>query len=205
MRFTIGDEIDSAHCTALHHEFLKCEDAFKDFETTATTMIMLAQRGVDTEEVNRLVAYKTYNAYSRFIHHLYEFILGAAQRSAKSTEQIKDKQADAIVYSEAQRILNSRRNAILGGYAPSWENDISAYPEAVPESFASDFRIYRNKVSVHVSHKRATMSLSDFYDKYHMYLYMIYENCRFHWGLRDNKLPDLKEITDFSVLIKSRK
>ena len=83
MKFTIGDPTDSAHCAALKHEFLRCEDAFKDFETYATMMIMRAQAEAQgaapsiTEET-RLIAYKTYNAYSRFIHHLYEFLLGAS-------------------------------------------------------------------------------------------------------------------------------
>jgi hypothetical protein len=43
MKFRVGDTTDGAHCTALKHEFLRCEDAFKDFETYATTMIMRAQ------------------------------------------------------------------------------------------------------------------------------------------------------------------
>lgn len=43
MKFKTGDLIDSAHCTALKHEFLRCEDAFKDFEAYATMMIMQAQ------------------------------------------------------------------------------------------------------------------------------------------------------------------
>lgn len=66
---------DGAHCTALKHEFLRCEDAFKQFEIHATKMIL----HVD----NSSISYKTYNAYSDFLHHLYEFLKGAAFRKIK--------------------------------------------------------------------------------------------------------------------------
>ena len=50
------------------------------------------------------------------------------------------------------------------------------------------------------------MSISEFYDKYHKYLYMLYWNCLGHWGShRDEDFPDLKEITDFSVLITAQR
>ena len=75
MKFRRGDVIDSAHCTALKHEFLRCEDAFKDFETYGKLMIMRAQAEAagqlsTSQDENRLIAYKTYNAYSRFLHPL---------------------------------------------------------------------------------------------------------------------------------------
>jgi hypothetical protein len=31
MKFKIGDATDTAHCVALKHEFLRCDDAFKYF------------------------------------------------------------------------------------------------------------------------------------------------------------------------------
>jgi hypothetical protein len=82
MKFTPRDATDSEHCTALKHEFLRCEDAFRDFETYGQIMIMAAQAKAEgkpspSEHECRFIVYKTYNAYSRFIHHLYEFMLGA--------------------------------------------------------------------------------------------------------------------------------
>jgi hypothetical protein len=67
MKFTPGDTTDSEHCTALKHEFLRCEDAFKDFETYGTLMILKAQaeaKGTPptSPHEKRLIAYKTYNA-----------------------------------------------------------------------------------------------------------------------------------------------
>jgi hypothetical protein len=208
MKFKVGDATDSAHCTALKHEFLRCEDAFKDFETYGTMMIMRAQAEAEgdtpaTAEETRFTAYKTYNSYSRFIHHLYEFMLGVVAREKGDTKRLKEAVRDRYIERHAQRILSGRRQAILNGTAPAWENHISAFPEKVPAEFAEQFRIMRNKVSGHVTHERPTISLSDFYDKFHKYVYMLYQSCRGHWSLlRDKEFPDLNEITKFSVLIK---
>ena len=208
MKFKVGDAIDSAHCTALKHEFLRCEEAFKDFETYGTMMIMRAQAEAEgaapaAAEETRFTAYKTYNAYSRFIHHLYEFMLGALAREKGDTTPPRAPVKDRYIASHAQRILTGRRQAILNGTAPAWENHISAFPEKVPAEFAGQFRRIRNKMSGHVTHERSTISLSDFYDEFHKYVYMLYLNCRGHWSLlRDKEFPDLNEITKFSVLIK---
>ena len=42
LKFKPGDAIDTEHCTALKHEFLCCEDAFREFEVYPTSMIMKA-------------------------------------------------------------------------------------------------------------------------------------------------------------------
>lgn len=207
MKFRPGDATDSEHCTALKHEFLRCEDAFKDFETYGALMILKAQAEAEggppsSAQEKRLIAYKTYNAYSKFILHLYEFMLGAVTREIGNTGELRGKRADRYVMSHAQRILTGRRRAIQNGTAPAWENSLSSYPEAVPAEFAEEFRRMRNKISVHVSHERSSINLSDFYDRYHMYVYMLYWNCLGHWGLRGKEFPDLREITKFSVLVK---
>ncbi|WP_142781110.1 hypothetical protein [Agrobacterium sp. T29] len=210
MKFQIGDSIDSAHCTALKHEFLRCEEAFKEFESFATTMILKkqAEETGNTTSIageSRFLAYKTYNAYTRFIHHLYEFLVGALARETGNTGQIDAHIAERYIMGHANRILQGKRSALLNGTAPSWENHISAYAESVPAEFAQEFRKFRNKLSGHVKHERSTMSLSRFYSTYHQYLYMLYWNCLDHWGSHRNKeFPDLREITDFSVLITSQ-
>ncbi len=210
MKFKIGDETDSAHCTVLKHEFLQCEDAFKDFEHYAGMMIMRAQAEAQqgkraTAHENRLIAYRTYNAYGKFLHHLYEFLIGARAREAQDTSKITAEVANGYIAANAQKVLNGKRNAILNGTAPAWENALSYYPEKVPEDFASDFRKHRNKISAHVTYERSNISLSSFYEKYHKYVYMQYWNCLGHWGMRNEEFPDLKEITKFSVLIKRAK
>ncbi len=204
MKFTPGDATDSKHCTALKHEFLRCEDAFKDFETYGKLMILKAQaegQFPTSAHEKRLIAYKTYNAYSRFILHLYEFMLGAVAREIGNTGELRGKRADRYVMGHAQRILMGRRRAIQNG-APGWENSLSYFPENVPEEFAEEFRRMRNKISVHVSYERSSIRLSDFYEKYHKYVHLLYWNCLGHWGLRGKEFPDLREITNFSVLVK---
>jgi hypothetical protein len=194
MKFTGGDATDTALCIALKHEFLRCDDAFNDFAASAAIMI--------TQGENRRLAYKTYNAYARFIHCLYEFMLGALARDLKDTTRLPAEMADKYIGSQTQRILTNRREGILRGTAPTWENDISYYPEKIPQGFAKDFRQVRNKVSAHVSHERSTLDLSDFYDKYHKYLGLLYHGAKSWWGHLEEEFPDLSEITAFSVLVK---
>lgn len=62
---------DKKHCAALHHEFLSCEDAYNDF--------IALGRYCENADAKRN-AYMKYNAYSRFILHLYEFLIGATKR-----------------------------------------------------------------------------------------------------------------------------
>lgn len=193
MKFKLGDTLDADHCTALQHEFLRCQDAFDDFEKSATAMILKGE--------NRLLAYKTYNAYSRFIHHLYEFLLGARARDVGDSAQVRNDEAERYILAQTQRILTRRRKAIEDGTAPSWENDISYYPKEVPKEFAKEFREHRNKALGHVTHHRAKLNLSDFYLKNHKFLHMLYRDCRDWWHLRGEEFPDLKEITEFSVSI----
>ena len=194
MKFIGGDTTDTALCIALKHEFLRCDDAFNDFAASGTLMI--------TQGENRRIAYKTYNAYARFIQFLYEFMLGAIARDRHDTAKLTAEMADKYVASETQRILTKRREAIFNGTAPVWENDLSYYPEKIPQEFAQDFRRYRNKVSAHVTYERSGLSLSDFYDKYHKFLGLLYHEAKSWWGRSGEEFPDLNEITAFTVLIR---
>lgn len=92
---------------------------------------------------DRRLTYKAYTAYSRFIHHLYEFVLGAVAREQGSTAKIEGAAAEALVLTHARRILRARRNAILNKTAPQWENVSANFPEEAPVDFARDFRRLR--------------------------------------------------------------
>jgi hypothetical protein len=194
MKFQIGDATDTALCVALKHEFLRCDDAFSDFAASAKIMIFQGE--------NRRIAYKTYNAYARFIHHLYEFMLSAVARDRADTAPLSSDWADRYIASHAQRILTNRREAILNGTAPEWENDISAYPEEIPPTFAAEFRRVRNIASGHAKFERSNLNLTDFYDRNHLFLYLLYYEIRNWWGRQADEFPDLNEITAFSVLVK---
>lgn len=195
MKFQIGDATDTALCLVLKHEFLRCDDAFNDFASSAKAMIAQGE--------NRRIAYKTYDAYARFIHHLYEFILAAVARDRQDTKALKSNVAESYIAGHTQRILTNRRNAILNGTAPAWENHISFYPEKVPQTFAADFRRFRNVVSAHAIYKRSDLSLTKFYDESHKFLYMLYYDAKSWWGRQGDEFPDLREITAFSVLVKT--
>jgi hypothetical protein len=194
MKFQIGDPTDVALCVGLKHEFLRCDDAFNDFASSAKVMIVQGE--------NRRICYTTYNAYARFIHHLYEFILGAVARDRRDTKQLGSDVAERYITGHAQRILTNRRNAILNGTAPPWENHISYYPEKIPQTFARDFCQFRNFASGHVTYKRSDLSLTKFYDHSHKFLYMLYYEAKSWWGRQSEEFPDLKEVTSFSVLVK---
>lgn len=195
MKFKPGDSTDSALCVALKHEFLRCDDAFYDFKSSATAMIIQGD--------NRRLAYKAYNAYARFIHHLYEFMIGAEARDRHDTQQLGWQLKDRYIAGHTQRLLTNRRNAILNGTAPRWENEISYYPEKVPQAFAPDFRRLRNITSGHVMHERSNLSMTKFYDENHKYAYLLYSDARSWWGRQAHEIPDLNEITAFSILLKN--
>ncbi len=152
MNFRIGDNIDSNHCIALKHEFLRCRDSFEEFKFFATAMISGSK--------SNWLSYKMYNAYADFILHLYAFMEGCLARETETTK-VKDRKdtkaykvTENYINSHVYRILTYKRTDILKGRAESWENDISYYSEEVPNDFASDFRNYRNNINGHVSHER---------------------------------------------------
>ena len=200
MNFSLGDKIDSDLCTALTHEYFRCEDAFKLFSFYAEKMII--------EGKNRFISYRAYNSYADFIHHLYEFLLGCHARDSKNTNitnkkgKERTKIIEKYITRHTQQIFNNFRDAIKNGTAPSWVNEISYYDEKIPEEFAKDFREYRNKVCGHVSYERSSkLSLSEFYQKYHKYLYYLYQDSMYWWGQQKDEFPELKEITDFSLML----
>ncbi|MGK0290740.1 MAG: hypothetical protein ACI86H_002199 [bacterium] len=200
MKFEAGDEIDLKHCTVLTHEFFRCDDSFKQFQFFGEQLIL--------KRKSRELSYKAYNSYADFIHHLYEFMLGCYARDNGDTKINKKNNEERIKIIEqyitrhTQRVLDQFRDTIKNGTAPSWVNYIDYYDVIVPPNFAPDFRKYRNKVVGHVTYERASeLSLSEFYKKYHKFLYCLYQDSYCWWGKKDKEFPDLKEITDFSLLI----
>jgi hypothetical protein len=196
MKFQTGDETDTALCIALKHEFLRCDEAFNQFAAAATILI--------TKGDDRKLAYNAYNAYARFIHYLYEFALCAIARDRNDTEKLQAVDADRYVASYLQRSLKKRRDAILDGTAPSWENHISAFPESIPATLAAEFRRARNIANGHAGIKRSKLNLSDFYDRNHKFLHIFYRDAQSWWGRSTDEFPDLQEITAFSVLIRDK-
>ncbi len=201
MRFEVGDSTDTKLCHVLSHEYYRCDDSFKQFCFFAEKMIMKGQK--------QELSYRAYNAYADFIHHLYEFYLGCHARDNKNTNITNKKNEErtriieGYILHHAQRIMDGIRDSIKNGTAPDWVNDIGYYDVTVPSKFAKDFRQYRNKVCGHVAFERSSeLKLSEFYQKYHKYLYSMYRDAMHWWGSRGDEFPDLKEITAFTVMIK---
>ncbi|RYE50093.1 MAG: hypothetical protein EOP21_04595 [Hyphomicrobiales bacterium] len=190
MKFQIGDMVDVQLCKALKHEFLRCQEAFEEFAIKSKIMFV-------RNDGDRRTAYSCYNAYVRFIHHLYEFEMGAVIRDRLDTGNIAHTLADKYILSEMHRILRNRREAIIDGSAPDWENDLSYYPSQPPSDFAEKFRKIRNKSSGHVSYERPKMNITDFYRDYHKFVYLMYFEARSWWGRQFDVFPDLDEITAF--------
>jgi hypothetical protein len=196
LKFKPGDETDRQHCIALQHEFLRCRGAFTDF--CALGCLLHQHNG------NAWLSYRAYNAYSRFIHHLYEFVIGSFARDVGETSPIDWMEADARMTALTQRLLSNKRTAILSGAAPPEENDLGYYPERVPHEFATELRQARNSASAHVTHKRAGLSLSDFFERNHKLLLLLYRTAEQWWGRQGSTFPDLDEITAFSLRVQAR-
>ena len=198
MQIEIGTETDSDHCKAITHEYYKCRDAFEQFRVTAEGIILSGQ--------NKEISYRAYNAYSYFIHHLYEFLMACHARDSENTSITnkrgpeRTKHLDSLLMEDAHRVVQSRIDRISRGSAPSWENHISHYEGLlpIPEKFGEEFRIYRNKVSGHASFERISeLNLTEFYKKYHQYLYLLYKDVGEMWGRERKEFPCLKDVTNF--------
>lgn len=198
MKIEPGSEQDSDQCRAIIHEYYKCRDAFEQFRKIGERLIM----GGQSSEIS----YRAYNSYSYFILHLYEFLMACHAREARNTNITNKKgpdrtdHLDALIMSDAQRVINKTIDDIRRGVAPSWENDISHYERLlpVPPEFAKDFRVYRNKVSGHASFERVSdLNLTEFYEKYHYYLHLVYRIEGEYWGRQRDELPCLKDVTNF--------
>ena len=95
MRFNAGDDTAQALRTALIHEFFRAEDAFTDFVDPRNMTV--------AAHTDRRIAYRAYNSYARFIHHLYEFYIGCFKWGFLSTAQIDKWQADRLIQDETSR------------------------------------------------------------------------------------------------------
>lgn len=198
MKFEFSTATDKNLCEGLNHEFLRCHDSFKEFEVFATLTV--------TKGPDKRLSYLAYNAYARFLHHLYEFMLAAYCRERVDTKATSKKGSfmytDGYIEHHAQRVLTNKREGILNGTAPAWENSLSAYPEKIPQDFGSTLRRMRNSLSGHVDPERPLKNLSAYFRDHHGFLYLLYRDCMYQWGPKDGEFPNLQEITEFSIQLR---
>ena len=194
MKFSISDKVDSNLCMALTHEFFRCDDAFESF--------IMVKSLLNKDKNNKHLRYKAYNHYADFVHHYYEFLMGCYQRDYQSTGPPNYQLADGYVTFHINRVLKIRPE-ILERVIPCMSNfGNDEFPEFAPAEFASTFRKHRNIAGGHVSYKRSTeIRLSDFYNNYHKYIYLMYLESLCWWGRRKQEYPYLEEMSDFATRI----
>jgi hypothetical protein len=196
MQFIVGDQTDGALCAVLAHEFLLCTESFERFAHFGKLNI-LGKRDKRTK-------ISSHNAYARFLHHLYEFYVGCWKRDRHDTSDIHYTMRDKMFNAEVAKLLRNRIDAIKGGYAPVWENHISAYQVDVPSNFGEQFRQVRNRTA-HSNIKRSAsgtdLSLAKFYEACHPFVYLLYYAGQGMWTVKDIEAYDWKEIEQFDLAV----
>jgi hypothetical protein len=56
----------------------------------------------------------------------------------------------------------------------------------------------------HVKYERASLKLSEFFDRFQFFMFILYRDCYSWWGRTGGVIPDLGEITRFSVLVRQQ-
>jgi len=177
---------------ALAHEFQRSRDSFASF--VGLHYLIVSGNG-DTD-----VALATYNSYSDFVAHLYEFYLGCIKNDCRFPRNISGKAVDAILNEEVTKLLKMRRNKILRGDAPSYENDISHYEVEVPSEFGCMFRTVRN-IRSHAFAERSKFDLAEFFNKYHRFIYLLFEEPQWIWNIEKVSSHDWLAIQNFSKVL----
>lgn len=177
----------------LAHEFKRCKDSFSVYLILHDSLL----RGKTDENIK----IGTYNAYVDFVSHLYEFYLACIINDSRYPKKPSPEQIDAAMHTEASRHLKIRKERILRGDGPTWDH-LSYYEVTIPNEFGKGFRKVRNLRS-HVNPQRLAFNLGDFYNKYHRFLYIMYEECIWLWDTDQEGVPkqDWGEIENFTNAI----
>ena len=110
---------------------------------------------------------------------------------------------DAILNSHTRKLLQLRRDRIVRGDAPSYENHTSYYEVEVPEEFGARFRFVRN-IRSHAVAERSTFNLAEFYLKYHRFIYLLFEEPQWLWNVERFPEHDWHAIEEFARAIEEK-
>lgn len=141
-----------------------------------------------------------YDAYTDFVAHLYEFYLGCIKRNNIVRREIKGQEIDEILNAEVKKLLKIRRDRIIRGHAPAYENHISYYEVEVPDEFGKSFRTVRN-IRSHAMAKRSEFDLATFYIKYHRFVFLLFEEPHWLWSIEQFPEHDWLAIERFANAI----
>jgi hypothetical protein len=184
------------------HELLLCTESFAEFRQLAS----LSGTAFRTKAA-KAVKIKCHNAYARFIHHLYEFWVAVAQRSAGTTSSLTALELDAVLNSEAKKSLRNKSVGIRYANLPGKEAQAETLTEVLDVEFGRHFRLIRNRTA-HASHRRACLAPGDitlavFYARYHQAVQSLFETAKFTWTVRDVETYDWMEIESFDLVAAS--
>lgn len=186
---------DDATRATLVHELYLASERFEEFKR-------LSLIGQPTLR-NKQIKIRTYNAYSWFLHHLYEFWVAIVKwRLPKSSWNDSDKR-DAILTREAADAVQ-RKILVLSKASPAgWEALVRDVENSVDSKFGKNFRIMRNRTAHALKESARTsngeLSLSDFVARYHHALLCLFETAKFSWSVRDIESFDWLEIEAFAI------
>jgi hypothetical protein len=183
--------------TVLAHELRRAKNSFDEYILTL----------ISQEIENKELAIKRYELYIDFVAHLYEFYKGCAELDDRIPDKIDYIKLDSILTAEAELHLHMARERIDKGYAPVWENIRSYYDVKVPDDFGKHWRYIRNRRN-HVSEKRFTgddISLSEFHEKYHQFIFMLFESPQWVWTVKDVEFYDWGDIEKFNSIVTKKR
>lgn len=188
----------------LTHEFYRCTQAFNEF---CSLVASLSPSSSTNDRID------CYNSYVDFLSHLYEFYIGLIKRDSKfqqkgvyeNYEFFQGKECheklDIIFNEEISKLFRNRKNRIIRGQEDSLGHRIDCYEDVIPKQFGKHFRCMRNRRN-HTDFRRASrhydISIKDFFNSYHKYILILYEECRWLWQLDETKF-DCKEIDEFAA------
>lgn len=182
--------------SVLAHELKRAKDAFDSFFNCAATRL-LAQDNVQ-------LAVKSYEHYTDFIAHLYEFYSGCIFLEPTLPKELSATQIDLILTEEARKFLRLKLAAIDSGRAPEWDNHRSHYEVEVPDDFGKHWRFMRNRRN-HVSARRHTgedITVSQFYTKYHQFVFLLFSMRQWNWGIKNLEEFDWGDIAEFNAIVR---
>lgn len=103
---SMDTETDRLHCMAIRHEYLRCKDALELFAEEGAIII-------EHGHTHRR-GYRAYNAYSSFVHHLYELHMALLARDHEVTDISKSPKIKEWMRAENEKRKNEGNKEKVG-------------------------------------------------------------------------------------------
>lgn len=177
---------------SIKFEIVRAQLAFEEFFGYADGFIT-----DKFDDTNVLAKIKIFDAYARWVGHLYESMLALVKIEDQNSvsESSKSDVTDPEIQFETQKSLN-RFNALVQSGQIHPDGHVLLTLDA---QFASDLRRARNKCSFHCTNNRVQSEiLQDFMSKHHHMAYWLYsEMLNLHGKIDSECNKDLGAINQF--------